>query len=176
MHAQTKPYFCAILALCLAFCAGCSNPVYTTFDQNYIGHGFPGNAFQSDGFPLDRVGVCGPMADDVTDIFIYSGYVAANLGPDCSAGLDKADALGIKIVAGIERAPDPDKLPGVADDYNMVVLDLRTGDPIWRVDGEEAPGGIRVRRNQTLDMAFRDMVRALSTIYPPAKRQAASQN
>lgn len=164
---------CSIaLGIAVLFALGCAGPVYTVYDQNYLpgfsGAGFPGGEFKNDGFPIDRIGICGPMSDRLADAFIYAGYLAADLGPDDAACPDKAQVRNIKFVALCELAPDPDATPGLADDYNMLVLDMHTGAPIWRVIGEQTPTGLRVRRNGSLEVAFHDMVAAFATVYPPA--------
>ena len=175
-----SPCVCSIAIAVVTLCVlGCAGPVYTVYDPNYLpgfsgaglpGGGFSGGDFKSDGFPIDRIGICGPMSDRLADAFIYAGYLAADLGPDDAACPDKAQARNIKFIAVCELAPDPDATPGLADDYNMLVLDMHTGDPIWRVIGEQTPTGLRVRRNGTLEVAFHDMVAAFATIYPPAAK------
>lgn len=171
-----SPRLCSIaIAVATLFVLGCAGPVYTVYDPNYLpgfsGAGLPGGDLKNDGFPIDRIGICGPMSDRLADAFIYAGYLAADLGPDDAACPDKAQARNIKFIAVCELAPDPDATPGLADDYNMLVLDMHTGDPIWRVIGEQTPTGLRVRRNGTLEVAFHDMVAAFSTIYPPAAKR-----
>lgn len=163
------------LALAVPLAAGCAAPVYTTYDSNSIRDFIHGAPFQAVGFSIDSIGVCGPMSSDVADLFIYDEYLAADLGPDCASALDKAGTEGIKFVAAVEKAPDDPKSLRVEQDYTILVLDMRTGDVIWRVDGEEGPRGARIRRNATLELAFHDMVKAFARTYPPASKRVAPQ-
>lgn len=180
MRAASLRLCTVAFAIAALFGLGCAGPVYTVYDPNYLpgfsGPGLPSGRFKSDGFPIDRIGICGPMSDRLADAFIYAGYLAADLGPDDAACPDMAQAKGIKFVAVCELAPDPDATPGLADDYNMLVLDMHTGDRIWSVIGEQTPTGLRVRRNGTLEVAFHDMVAAFSTIYPPAAQHHPSND
>lgn len=163
------------LLLALPLSSGCAGPVYTTYDADYAGVFAPGEIFRNEGFPIGKLGVCGPMSAGVADVFVYAGYLAADLGPDCATALDKAGAENILFVAAVEKAADDPKSLRLEQDYNMLVLDLRTGDPIWRVDDAEGLRGARIRRSATLELAFRDMVQAFAKRYPPAPARVGPQ-
>jgi len=158
-----------ILSALLLCCAGCAGPAYTVYDSDYTVGPFSDASQPILGFPIERIGVCGPFSAQMTDTFVYAGYPASDLGDDASLCPDKAEALKLRFVAVCEL--ERDDSPGIGMEYNMFVVDTETGDPLWREEGEEAGSGSRIRKSQGLDLAMRDMVNAFAKIYPPAQRR-----
>jgi len=162
-----------MLSALLLCCAGCAGPVYTVYDSDCAVGPFSG-AGPCQGFPIERIGVCGPFSAQMTDTFVYAGYPATDLGDDASLCPDKAEELKLRYVAVCEL--ERDDTPGIGMEYDMFVVDMETGDPLWREEGEEAGSGSRIRKSLGLELAMRDMVNAFAKIYPPAQRRETQRN
>lgn len=161
--------FSTILTALLLCCAGCAGPEYTVYDPDYTVGPFSGASLQIQGFLIDRIGVCGPFSSQMTDTFAYAGYPASDLGDDASLCPDKAEELKLRYVAVCEL--ERDDTPGIGMEYNMFVVDMETGEPLWREEGEEAASGSRIRKSLGLELAMRDMVKAFAKTYPPAQKR-----
>lgn len=159
------------LSAFLLCCAGCAGPTYTVYDSDFTGGPFRDESVQILGFPIDRIGVCGPFSAQMADTFAYAGYPASDLGDDAALCPDKAEAQKLRYVAVCELARDD--TPGIGMNYNMFVIDMHSGDPLWREEGEGVASGQRIRRSQDIALASRDMVKAFSKVYPPAARRQA---
>jgi hypothetical protein len=158
-----------LLAALLLCCAGCAGPAYTVYNSDFAVGPFSGAGRPFQGFPIERIGVCGPFSAQMTDTFAYAGYPASDLGDDASLCPDKAEDKKLRYVAVCELERDDN--PGIGMEYNMFVVDMETGDPLWREEGEETGSGSRIRKSQGLDLVMRDMVNAFAKIYPPAQRR-----
>lgn len=158
-----------MLTALLLCCAGCAGPAYTVYNSDYAVGPFAGANLPVQGFPIDRIGVCGPFSAQMTDTFAYAGYPASDLGDDASLCPDKAEDKKLRYVAVCEL--ERDDTPGIGMEYNMFVLDMETGEPLWREEGEEAGSGSRIRKSMGLELAMRDMVNAFAKIYPPAQKR-----
>lgn len=169
MRQVTASISSLFLVLALMVSTGCAGPTYTLYDPDFVGAPFPGESVQSMGFPIDRIGVCGPFSAKMADTFAYAGYPAADLGDDAALCPDKAEAHKLRYVAVCELVRDD--TPGIGMNYNMFVLDTQSGEPLWREEGEELASGRRIRRSQDIELVLRDMVKAFSRMYPPAARQ-----
>lgn len=159
----------SMLAAFLLCCVGCAGPAYTVYDSDFSGGPFPGVSVQMRGFPIDRIGVCGPFSAKMADTFAYAGYPASDLGDDAALCPDKAEAHKLRYVAVCELARDD--TPGIGMNYSMFVIDMHSGEPIWREEGEEVPSGRRIRRSQDVELVLHDVVKAFSRMYPPAARR-----
>lgn len=160
------------LAALLALACGCG-PAYTTFDNAPLVGGPPGGFIRQEGFPINAIGVCGPLSAQVTELFVYGGYLARDLGPDAADCLDRAASFKLGYVAVVEPDPDAARAAATGADEIVLVMDVRTGLPLWRADGEDMARARRIRNGNPdmgLELALRDMVRSFSRTYPPARQ------
>ena len=154
---------CAVILLCaLVFAVGCSTMNTDGVDVEYA----------TNGFPIARIGVCGPLSTAAANEFMYAGYAAQDLGPDIMTSMDDTDGRMFKYmaIAGTVVFSTPDPL-GFSS-YVMRVVDLTTGETLWESEGVNQDAAAMKREDRPVSEAFREMVRDFSRAYPPQRSPA----